>query len=222
MPINKLWLAKPAGLGLLILLLLAVAVIALGPVYERWRAGQLLALLQQTKVGKTTLPEFRSVADKKLRFTCLNFGKDENSASYVVFDQSVTNPVGIHGFAPWSIFTVQVVFDKGIVISKSAHFASGEHAEFSGTVNEWLHKPVLLVGISENSPPPPHHWAGFEYNPWHRFYIDDDIGATEAEKQADWHINLGCMTRFGGCHDARELFPDVRPTPPLSDSPDIP
>jgi len=183
MPINVSRLAKRIGIGLLLLFLLAGALVAIGPFYQRWRAEQLLALLQQTEVGKTTLPEFRSSAAKRLRFIGLNSAENEKRDTFDVFDRSATNPIGFETLAPWSIFSVQVSFDKGIAISKSAHFASGKFAEFSGTVIEWQHKPVLMIGSPVKSPPSPHHWAGFEYNPWHRFYIDDDVEATEAEKR---------------------------------------
>jgi hypothetical protein len=214
MPINARRLTKRIGFGLLILLLLAGAAVTIEPFFQRWRAEQLLALLQQTMVGKTTLSEFRIADAKQLRFIGLSFIEDEKGDSYDVLHQSVTNPIGVKRFAPWSTFTGEVVFHKGVLVRKSAHFASGTDAEFAATVTEWLHQPEFSAGMAGNSPPPPHHWAGFEYNTWHRLYVSDDTEATEAEKQADWTINLACMTKFGGCHDPHELFPDVGVAPP--------
>ena len=202
------------------LLLLTAAGVCLGPVYERWRAGQLLTLLQQTKVGVTTEAEFRRAATKQLRFIGLNPVEDEARSSDDGFFQSVSNAIALEKLAPWSMFVAEVAFDKGIVVRKSASIAVGNGAELAGSVTECLQIPTGGGLEGEELPPPPHHLAGYEYNPWHRFYIIDDVGATEAEKHADWHINLACMTKFGGCRDARELFPDARITSPRQWKPD--
>jgi hypothetical protein len=202
-------------MAIMSLLLLAAAGVSLGPLYERWRAEQLLRLLHQTTVGVTTEAEFRRAATKQLRFTGLNPVEDEARTSDDEFSQSVSNRIGLDKLTPWSMFAAEVAFDKGIVVRKSASIAVGNGAEFAGNVTECLHIPQIGGLVGEELPPPAHHLAGYEYNPWHRFYIIDDVGATEADKRADWHINLACMTKFGGCRDARELFPDARITSPL-------
>jgi len=77
MSINKRRLIERAGSALFLLLILVFAGILIGPLYERWRAEQLLALLQQTKVGVTTEAEFRSAATKPLRFDWVRTPEDD-------------------------------------------------------------------------------------------------------------------------------------------------
>jgi hypothetical protein len=225
MAIDVKLLAKRVGFGLFLLLLMAVVVVTLGPVYERWRADQLLVLFHQTTVGVTTEAEFRTAANKHLKMVDLISEQDFKDPSHVTLYQFVSNAIGLDLLTHWTMLTVQIEFRDGVVAEKSAMLMVGNGPEYAANVSErvpkyWSHNGVEIAGH-------PHHQVDAREveggnSPWYRIFIQDDTNATEAEKKADWDINLACMTKFGGCHDSRELFPEARRTQPPFESPDTP
>jgi hypothetical protein len=52
-----------------------------------------------------------------------------------------------------------------------------------------------------------------------RISVYDDNTVEEIQRRADWNFNLLCLTRFGGCTDARAMFGNE---PPIPTTPSIP
>jgi hypothetical protein len=226
MPINKQRLAKRTGICLLLFPLLVGIVAYTMDSYERWRAEQLLSLLQETKVGVTSETEFVAATSRLLRFTRLHGAWDNQESwdgkgpSPTVTFVVVGNTMARLGLAPGAALYANVAFEKGTVSEKGALFCEGSGPIYGGSVEERLRGYGYVGGVESNNSP--HHQVHssigrvvdgvVDKKTWFRIFINDDEQATEAEKQADWHINLACMTKIGGCRDARELFPDARRT----------
>jgi hypothetical protein len=226
MQINKRRLAKRTGISLLLFLLLVGTVAYTMDFYERWRAEQLLSLLRETKVGVTTEAEFRAAASRHLRFTRLHgaWGNQENwdgkDPNPIVTFVVVGNTMARLGLAPGAVLYANVAFEKGRVCKKWAGFGEGSGPIYGGSVEESVRGYGQVGGVESNDSP--HHRVHVSIGrivdgvvddkTWFRIFINDDDQATDAEKQADWHFKLACMTKIGGCRDARELLPDARRT----------
>jgi hypothetical protein len=216
-------ISKWAGLGLLSLLLLGVFVeFALGWL-QRWRAEKLLVLARQTQVGTETEGEFESSAAHVLRFTGLsgNIYTDLWEPSIKKVSYEVFNDVApLNLLTSQTMFTLNVRFKNGQVLDRSAVLYSENYPSVQAESVEYIRESPYGPGTGDAPADYPHRFVKLDksrestYTPRQVLSVADDNEATKEELKADWNFNLACLTRFRGCHDARELLPDAKLTKP--------
>lgn len=110
--------------------------------------------------------------------------------------------------SPYTSFDAILVFKDGIVQEKgvSVFVATG----FAVTVDERKRGFRLPNGIA-TSEDLPHNVAQSRNSPpivrTISVYDDDSYG--EKGLDADWIVDLGCLTKLGGCKDARAILPNA-------------
>ena len=203
------------------LLLLMSLVVLFGVIHaymQRRQAERFLAVLQQVQVGLTneaavlrlTEPlrshreEYLSNAEKGLSFVF------ENRGLYLL------------RLAPYTSFRAYITFGKnGVVIQKSGLEQVAGYVAFdvpgvlcAASVRESLRGEIPLYGVDPGDLPNHIVYAAAPDDPnfARRSLIEDDITYGEAERHRDWTFNLACLTRIGGCRDARFLLPNAIPT----------
>lgn len=229
MPIQRRKLGRHLGVGLVVAGLLLTAADIGVAFFQRWQAGRLLTLIQQTKVGQTSEAEFQREAKRLLRYTGLR-GEFDHQGSAVRLAYSIDNWAFLfrislsseaqamehRTFPYWQVVEMDVSFDQGMVMEKHALFFTPGvgHPEFGVVIDE----SVCGFGVEGGSVPQgcPQHIAYrriWNDAAWTRIRISDDTEVSDADRKTDWNINRDCMTKFGGCRDAREILPNVRIVP---------
>jgi hypothetical protein len=121
--------------------------------------------------------------------------------------------------APYTDFQVWITIKDGVVVEKSAR----EAAVGCGCA---AHVDERKRGLTFDNALPSDDRLAPNERPNHvvhggawRMMIHDDDTYDEAGRRKDWAFNLSCLTRFGGCWDARVMLPNAVPTRPEAEKP---
>jgi hypothetical protein len=201
-------LTRCVGMGLVVMFLLGIFLGTAFVMYQRWQAGRMLALIQKIRIGVTTEAEF--VKSTKGFFPFAAPPGDWNR-------QGPTTEFDSEYRAPWELVQFGVRFERGLAVERDGlFFTQGRgHPDAGAVVRERLSGDADVIGLQSKNIS--HHEAfarraGKPGTAFSRISIEDDELAPDADKKADWDFNLNCMTRIGGCHDSREILPEVRLT----------
>jgi hypothetical protein len=192
--------AKTKKLGLVLTILVAVAVLlavvwymSKGPERE---ADRVIRSLRAVQLGKTPV----EVVVQAMPGVWVAGSPQGSSSGYgLTLKNGLLHSLKL---APISGITVSIGADKGIVdeiLVFSAIGESGNTADvrFSQVAN---HEPECGQNVCVR------RWNGQDGRAW-RILIDVSPGAPPAERNRFLNFNTSCISRIGGCKDARELLP---------------
>ena len=188
-------------------LLLGVLAIAVSAAYlDRRQAERLLVAFSEISVGSTDISSALRVTGSFQPHR--SEGTVSGFAEWVFhYDNRILFKIGL---APYTSVEARLVFKDGVVQEKgvTVFVASG----FAAQVTERKRGFGLPNGIATSEDRP--HYVGFNRNSdtsFRHITVSDDDSYSEKERSVDWVINLDCLTRLGGCRDARSILPNALP-----------
>lgn len=183
-------------------LLLGIVVFAVsGPYVTRKHAEQLLAVVQQIRVGVSDYEAALQATAPYLSYRSESIDGSERAIQFRFSNERLSRLK----LAPYTDFIVTLVFNNDVLVWKSAR----EYVPSRGCrasvleVNRGLPFPEIVPG-AEN---PNHSVFGGTPSSIARISVYDDDTYEEAGRSKDWAFNLSCLTRLGGCRDARMMLP---------------
>lgn len=194
------WLA-----GSVLLMLLAAFLFCVSQAYrEKHQAERFLGALRQIRVGSTD----RDAALRMTRPFRKHMDEGIDGAGLPVLSFAFDNLwLGRLKLAPYTDFRAWITLRNDVVVEKRARmFASGSGCGVS--VVEDVHGYGIVDEIEPNEHSDRHVFVSSPNTTPSRISVYEDNTVEEAHRNADWNLNLLCLTRFGGCTDARAMFGD--------------
>lgn len=198
---------------LVVALLLVTFLFALSMAYVTKRQAEgLLAAVQQIRVGvsdykfvsQITAPygSYRTnfsgeVSDPQIQFMFVNWWLSRLK------------------LAPYTDFIVTIVFKDDVVIAKSARVLLANTGGGASVMD--MQRGLRFCPVSDEPKGSNHLVSGLAPNSptsvW-RISICDVDSYDDEGRRRDWGFDLSCLTRLGGCRDARTVLPAVASTAP--------
>jgi len=200
---------KMLAAALLVLIVGAIFICYSKAMLDRRKAEGLLAVVKQLPVGAVGRADVLNAISRFSGYTreTTNEGLPEIEFS---FDNHWLARLKL---VPYTEFWGTLTFRDGILVRKHAtEFipASGCAAK----VTERKRGEGFENGIAPQDFPR-HTVTGTWNSPTNArlIYVENDNTYGEAQRRSDWTFNLSCLTRIGGCRDARYVLPGVVPPP---------
>jgi hypothetical protein len=176
--------------------------------HERRQAERLLSSLNEVRVGTTNQVTAIQATEGFRRYRTEYSGPDIKQIQFLF------NNIGINWLrlARYTEFRVYLTFKDGILVGKYAVEAVPSTG-YSASVEETVRGFGFVDGVAP-AQHPNHIVLGATRNAQgvsKRIIIRDDNSYGDAGRRQDWEFNLACLTRFGGCGDARLFLPHVIP-----------
>jgi hypothetical protein len=104
--------------------------------------------------------------------------------------------------APYTQLTCTLAFRNGKLYSRLFDFSSGIGPRaYSAVVREIPRLPNGMPGPFNVAK----QWSSARW----RIYVHLTPDATAEQHREAYGVNLGCLTKIGGCHDAQQLLPTI-------------
>jgi hypothetical protein len=118
---------------------------------------------------------------------------------------------------PDTVVIVSLDFDRDVVEQKYASVFSspGIYASISESKRGFGYLDGKVTCETPTHTAYPSWYSRTELD---RIIIHDDDSYDRKEREKDWAISLSCMTRIGGCSDARSIMPLALPLSATSDT----
>jgi hypothetical protein len=194
-------------LGGLVLVAGVVAIGFLETYMAQRQAERLVVALREITVGSTERAQALDLTSP--------FQSHESDGTFIglpqwIFHYDNRNLFKMH-LAPYTSFDARLTFKDGVAQEKqvTVFIASG----FWGSVTERKRGFGLPNGIATSEDPS--HYAVSNCNSptnVRNIRITDDDSYGETERNNDWTVKVDCLTKLGGCKDARSILPNAHST----------
>ena len=202
------------ALSCLFLFTALVALLGIGDAYvQRRQAERFLAVLNQVQVGLTDEAAVLRLTDPFRRYREKHLDNGEQ-----VFSFGFANR-GLYclRLAPYTEFKSDVTLKDGVVVQKTGSEYVAVYAgskvrgvRCSASVIEHVRGYGPYVGVTSGGFPNHIVYATPDAQNFVRHSrIEDDSSYGQTERHSDWLFNLRCLSRIGGCGDARLLLPNA-------------
>ena len=170
---------------------------------ERHQAERFLGVLQQIRVGSTDRDAVLRMTEPFRKHTKEWADRGLPALSFA-FDNSRLVRLKL---APYTDFRGSITFKNDVVVQKEARvFASGSGCAVA--IMEDAHGFGIVDEIEPSNRTDRHVFVSSPGSTPSRIMIYDDNTLGDMQRRADWNLNLLCLTRLGGCSDARLMFGD--------------
>jgi hypothetical protein len=186
---------------MLTICLLGLAIIGfLFLLYSAWRTRQtadnILRDVQGFRVGKTSFQEVESFRQRYSSYVSYAPNKPKTcSAEACWFSVGVDNPLA-------SLILKKSGFSSGIAFNKGSLQEVDVAASCAGADSKFV--PTFVVQVKQAVDNP--QFRGGAAGSGNGFFFDLGPSATQEQVAAVYGLDLGFLDRFGGCHDATEMF----------------
>ena len=106
---------------------------------------------------------------------------------------------------PYTTIDFSLTFEKGIVVEKTVRiYVSSGYAAAVLERKRGFGFQNGIVRATDRSRYVDHNWQSDTH--MGRIDVTDDSSLALTKRKADWQVNVGCLSRLGGCTDARQLI----------------
>jgi len=192
---SRTWIVGLVAVGVASLIIVAVTTTSL----SRQEAESFIRVVTALRVGQDSAASLESLTTK-FPGAARNGSCDLGNCTYF-FDFDNYWLYRLH-LASYTRLTCTLTAKGGKFYSRMIDFVSGSGPKgYAAVIRE---EPHLPEGMQK-----PFHvsrqWSGARW----RVYVDLTPEASADEHRAAYSLNVGCLSKLGGCKDAHELLPQI-------------